>query len=99
MTTDHFSRTQAAGATDAQTADNTAPGRADLELHFTRMFNAPRSVVFRAWTDPEQAAHWYGPKDFTVDIIEMDGSVSQRIYRGSFQRPRDPQNREPHSER
>jgi uncharacterized protein YndB with AHSA1/START domain len=75
MTTDHVSRTQAAGATDAQTADNAAPGRADLELHFTRMFNAPRSVVFRAWTDPEQAAHWYGPKDFTVDIIEMDVRV------------------------
>ena len=29
-----------------------------------------------------------------INIIEMDGSVSQRIYRGSFQRPRDPHIRE-----
>jgi uncharacterized protein YndB with AHSA1/START domain len=75
MTTDNFSRMQTAGAADVQAADNETPERADLELHFTRVFNAPRPIVFRAWTDPEQAVHWYGPKDFTVDIIEMDVRV------------------------
>lgn len=44
----------------------------ERELHFTRLFDAPRAVVFRAWTEPAQAVHWYGPKGFTVEHIEMD---------------------------
>jgi uncharacterized protein YndB with AHSA1/START domain len=53
-------------------AANAAARGSERELHFTRLFDAPRAVVFRAWTDPEQVIHWYGPKGFTVEHIEMN---------------------------
>jgi len=32
----------------------------------TRIFNAPRSLVFELWKDPKHLANWYGPKGFTT---------------------------------
>jgi uncharacterized protein YndB with AHSA1/START domain len=48
------------------------PGAQDRVLLFTRVFNAPRDVVFRAWTDPEQLVQWWAPEGFTVAFLEMD---------------------------
>jgi uncharacterized protein YndB with AHSA1/START domain len=42
------------------------------ELTFTRVLDAPRDMVFRAWTDPEQLARWWGPNGFTNPICELD---------------------------
>ena len=42
------------------------------ECVIVRVFDAPRELVFRAWSDPEQRAKWFGPKDFTATIIEDD---------------------------
>jgi uncharacterized protein YndB with AHSA1/START domain len=42
------------------------------ELTVTRVFDAPREVVFAAWTDPAQAAQWWGPQGFTTISCEMD---------------------------
>ena len=47
-------------------------GAQDRVLLFTRVFNAPRDVVFRAWTDPEQLAQWWAPEGFSVAFLEMD---------------------------
>jgi uncharacterized protein YndB with AHSA1/START domain len=44
----------------------------DRELIVTRVFNAPRSLVFEAWTKPEHLAHWWGPKGFTLPSCELD---------------------------
>lgn len=44
----------------------------DRELVFTRVFDAPRELVFRAWTDPKHVAQWWGPKGFTSTVHEMD---------------------------
>jgi len=38
----------------------------------TRVFNAPRSRVFAAWTEAEHLARWFGPKRFTVPSCETD---------------------------
>jgi uncharacterized protein YndB with AHSA1/START domain len=47
--------------------------RADeLELTITRVFNAPRDLVFRAWTEPERMAKWGGPEGFAPTYVEMD---------------------------
>ena len=35
------------------------------ELTFTRVLDAPRELVFRAWTDPAHLARWWGPNGFT----------------------------------
>ena len=58
------------------TDDNTPTGAArdvsDRELVFTRTFDAPRELVFRAWTDPAHLAHWWGPSGFTTTTYEMN---------------------------
>jgi uncharacterized protein YndB with AHSA1/START domain len=44
----------------------------DRELVITRVFDAPRELVFETWTDPKHVGHWWGPNGFTVTIYEMD---------------------------
>ncbi len=46
----------------------------------TRVFEAPREQVFRAWTDPEQIAGWYGPPHMEAprERIEVDLRVGGR---------------------
>ncbi|HEY3268464.1 MAG TPA: SRPBCC domain-containing protein [Armatimonadota bacterium] len=50
-------------------ADRSASVR---EMILTREFDAPRAIVFRAWIEPEQMARWWGPKDFTNPVCELD---------------------------
>lgn len=42
------------------------------ELVLTRLFDAPRELVFRAWTDPEQFARWWGPRQSSIPFCEID---------------------------
>jgi uncharacterized protein YndB with AHSA1/START domain len=44
----------------------------DREILIERVFDAPRELVFQAWTDPEHVAQWWGPQGFTNTIHEMD---------------------------
>ena len=48
------------------------PVAEDRVLLFTRVFDAPRSLVFRAWTDPKQLVKWFAPEGFSVAFLEMD---------------------------
>jgi uncharacterized protein YndB with AHSA1/START domain len=41
-------------------------------LLLTRIFDAPPSLVFKLWTEPEHLARWWGPRDFTVLSYEAD---------------------------
>jgi uncharacterized protein YndB with AHSA1/START domain len=45
---------------------------ADLTLTITRVFDAPRSLVFQAWTEPERVKRWWGPESFTTPVCEID---------------------------
>jgi uncharacterized protein YndB with AHSA1/START domain len=45
---------------------------ADREIIATRVFDAPRELVFKMWTDREHVAQWWGPRGFTNTIYEMD---------------------------
>jgi uncharacterized protein YndB with AHSA1/START domain len=51
-----------------------ASGKADRELVITRIFDAPRELVYRAFTDPDQLAAWFGPVGWSVprDSVEID---------------------------
>jgi len=44
----------------------------DRELVITRIFDAPRELVFKLWTDPRSAKNWWGPKDHPAARLEMD---------------------------
>jgi uncharacterized protein YndB with AHSA1/START domain len=41
----------------------------------TRVFAAPRALVWRAWTDPKHLAQWFGPRGFTNSVPELDVRV------------------------
>jgi uncharacterized protein YndB with AHSA1/START domain len=47
-------------------------GTADREIVLTRVFDCPRELVFKAWTDPELLMKWLCPKDFVVTFVELD---------------------------
>ena len=53
----------------------------EAELVITRIFNAPRSLVFRAWIEPAHLAHWWGPKGFTTVSCKMDVRVGGTWFR------------------
>ena len=38
----------------------------------TRLIDAPRELVFKAWTDPTQFAKWWGPHGFTAPVCKLD---------------------------
>ena len=44
----------------------------DRELVFTRVFDAPRELVWKAWTEPQHVSQWWGPRGFTTTIHDMD---------------------------
>ncbi len=44
----------------------------DAVITITRVLDAPRELVWQAWTDPEHLARWWGPKGFTVPFCEVD---------------------------
>lgn len=47
-----------------------------------RTFDAPRDLVWRAWTECEHFARWYGPEGFTVPDCEIDFRVGGRYLWG-----------------
>jgi uncharacterized protein YndB with AHSA1/START domain len=50
------------------------------QLHMTRIFDAPRELVFQAFVDPDQIARWFGPVGFTVprDSVDIEAKVGGR---------------------
>jgi uncharacterized protein YndB with AHSA1/START domain len=54
---------------------------ADQEVVVTRVFDAPRDLVFRAWTDPDHVAKWFGPQGFDIpsDSVVIDLRVGGRF--------------------
>jgi uncharacterized protein YndB with AHSA1/START domain len=58
-------------------SSNTGASTKEGALVIERVFNAPRELVWKAWTDPEQVKKWWGPKDFTtpVPVAEIDFRV------------------------
>jgi uncharacterized protein YndB with AHSA1/START domain len=53
-------------------ATNLVTEPADRVLVLTRVFDAPRSLVFKAWTEPEHMANWFGPRGFKSTVLKQD---------------------------
>lgn len=47
----------------------------DTEAVMTRIFDAPREVVYRAYTDPDAVSLWWGPRGMTTVVDAMDVRV------------------------
>jgi uncharacterized protein YndB with AHSA1/START domain len=53
---------------------------APSDLVITRDFDAPRALVWKAWTSPEHFRRWWGPKDFTAPVADFDLRVGGRYF-------------------
>ena len=49
-----------------------AASTSDRELVLTRIIDAPRAKVFKAWTDPELLKQWFAPLPYTTPVAELD---------------------------
>lgn len=47
----------------------------ELLLEITRIFDAPRALVFKVWSQPEHIVRWWGPETFHLSRCEMDFRV------------------------
>src|SRR3979490_2851295 len=45
----------------------------------TRVFDAPRALVWKAWTDPKYVMQWWGPKGFTAPVCKIDFRVGGKF--------------------
>jgi uncharacterized protein YndB with AHSA1/START domain len=53
-------------------AINVTTNVADRELIMERIFDAPRELVFRAYSEPEHLVRWWGPKGWTLPVCKVD---------------------------
>jgi len=63
----------------------TSPVASDRDFLISRIIDAPRAQVFKAWTDPAVLALWFGPKTFTTSECELDvrpGGAHRVVMRG-----------------
>ncbi len=60
------------GASEAAMTGQDGKPVADRELLITRLFDAPRDLVFAAWTDPDHLMAWWGPAEFPANSIKAD---------------------------
>lgn len=56
-----------------------SPGDSAREVEIVRVYDAPRELVFRAWTDPTHLARWWGPEHFTNPVCEVDARVGGKL--------------------
>jgi len=67
------------------TSTRQIPETSDREITLSRLFHAPRELVWKAWTDPELVVRWWGPRGFTTTIETMDfrvGGVWKHVMHG-----------------
>jgi uncharacterized protein YndB with AHSA1/START domain len=56
------------------------PNEVPTELHLRRFFEAPRDLVFAAWTESKMLSEWWAPKGFTIPRCEFEGKGDGKIY-------------------
>jgi len=53
--------------------------RMNRELYISRIYDASRQQIYRAWTEQKQLARWWGPKGFTNPVCEVDARVGGKL--------------------
>jgi uncharacterized protein YndB with AHSA1/START domain len=70
---------------ESKTSTSAAAHAMEREFVITRVFDAPRELVFKAWTEPKHMAQWWGPRTVTNPVCEMDvrpGGAYRIVMRG-----------------
>jgi uncharacterized protein YndB with AHSA1/START domain len=61
-------------------AKNNPTSMLHREFVITRSFDAPRDLVFKAWTDPKHVQKWWGPRGFTNPVCEWNARPGNAIH-------------------
>lgn len=69
-----------------QTKTNNSSTSPEKDLTIARVFDAPRSLVFKVWTEPQHFVRWLGPKDFAATSCQMDVRLGG-TYRACIRSP------------
>jgi len=70
--------------------ENHSPNGKSQELVITRVFNAPRELVWKAWIESARLAQWWGPKGFKMMVAKLD-LRPQGVFHYSMQAPNGPE--------
>src|SRR5687768_12305759 len=72
--------TRTCAGRESRMSDSTPVAASDQQVLITRIFEAPREQVFKAWTDPDEVAAWYGAEHFDTprEAIHIDLRVGGR---------------------
>src|SRR5437868_11303305 len=68
-----------------RTKSSASSAESDREIVISRIFDAPRELVWQAMTDPEHVVHWWGPRGFstTIEVMEVrPGGVWKQTLHG-----------------
>lgn len=72
--------------TNSEARTGSGANAVEKEFIITRAFDAPRALVWKAWTDPHHVARWWGPHEFTTPVCALDlrpGGAIRIVMRGS----------------
>ena len=72
-------------------SETVTDANADREFIMTRVFDAPARLLFKAYSQPEHVAKWFGPKGWPITLCEIDFRVGGR-YRFAMTGPSGVQN-------
>ena len=50
------------------------------EINISRIFDAPRDLVWKAWTEEKHVQQWFCPKGFTIPVIDWDAKPGNKIF-------------------
>jgi uncharacterized protein YndB with AHSA1/START domain len=78
MSAQHI-RNSAAESSANKISANVKMESSEWDLVITRVFDAPRALVFKVWTETQHVAKWWGPKGFTNPVCEMDVRVGGEL--------------------
>src|SRR5260370_27297233 len=70
---------------ESNASTSAAPKGTERDLVMSRVFDAPRELVFKSWIEPERLKRWWGQHQFTLPVCEVDlrpGGVLKMHMRG-----------------
>lgn len=67
-------------AARSQPSESSPQDGADREVLITRMIDAPRALVFKAWTTPQHLAQWFAPHGCAIEFIRLDVRLGGTIH-------------------